>query len=333
MLLIALESVDIGVSRLALLFIIETINTDMRLYEFTGKTIEEMLAEIDRRGFLKGLGAAAATAAIPSMAKAAPFRHGEYKDQMSGEKQGKFAKVTADNGNATLEIEYGSKQPKIIIDVPRSIINFRQDTSPARIKLGNNPVENTYLYQGTSNSYSWGAITDKDLVNRILSHSGELKFEVNLYKDGPKVFVFTIEQDATTKKFSQDNKAQIGKDRSEKQNKDRSIEISTKKMDVEDHIKKKLEEIPDRMKFPEGLEANFNIDKKGNISNFTYEWNSYLKSIPSRDNHGKDLEKYATKEFFETILPKKLPEVFFNGEIAKLEIDIMRMNLVIITVK
>ena len=35
----------------------------MRLYEFTGTTIEEMLAEIDRRGFLKGLGAAAATAA------------------------------------------------------------------------------------------------------------------------------------------------------------------------------------------------------------------------------------------------------------------------------
>jgi len=70
MLLIALESVDIGVSRLALLFIIETINTAMRLYEFTGRTIEEMLAEIDRRGFLKGLGATAATAAVPSISKA-----------------------------------------------------------------------------------------------------------------------------------------------------------------------------------------------------------------------------------------------------------------------
>ena len=106
MLLIALESVDIGVSRLALLFIIETINTAMRLYEFTNQSIEEMLAEIDRRGFLKGLGAAAATAAVPTLAKAAPFKHGEYKDQMSGEKQGKFAKVKADNGNANLEIEY-----------------------------------------------------------------------------------------------------------------------------------------------------------------------------------------------------------------------------------
>jgi hypothetical protein len=36
----------------------------MRLYEFTGRTIEEMLAEIDRRGFLKGLGAAAGLAAL-----------------------------------------------------------------------------------------------------------------------------------------------------------------------------------------------------------------------------------------------------------------------------
>ena len=36
----------------------------MKLYEFTNQTIEEMLAEIDRRGFLKGLGAAAGLAAL-----------------------------------------------------------------------------------------------------------------------------------------------------------------------------------------------------------------------------------------------------------------------------
>lgn len=43
----------------------------MRLLEVTGYTIEEMLAELDRRGFLKGLGGAAALAAVPSFAKAA----------------------------------------------------------------------------------------------------------------------------------------------------------------------------------------------------------------------------------------------------------------------
>lgn len=43
----------------------------MRLLEVTGYTIEEMLAELDRRGFLKGLGGAAALAAVPSLAKAA----------------------------------------------------------------------------------------------------------------------------------------------------------------------------------------------------------------------------------------------------------------------
>ena len=36
----------------------------MRLYEFTNQTVDEMLSEIDRQGFLKGLGAAAATASI-----------------------------------------------------------------------------------------------------------------------------------------------------------------------------------------------------------------------------------------------------------------------------
>jgi hypothetical protein len=325
MLLIALESVDIGVSRLALLFIIETINTAMRLYEFTGKTIQEMLAEIDRRGFLKGLGAAAATAAVPSMAKAAPFSHGEYKDQMSGEKQGKFAKVKADNGNATLEVEYDSKQPKVIIDVPRAIINFRQDTSPARIKLGNNPVENTYLYQGTSNSYSWGAITDKDLVNRILSHSGELKFEVNLYKDGPKVFVFTIEQDSTTKKFSQDNRSQIGKDREEKVNLNRSIEISNKKMEVVDHIKSELSSRKLGEDFPEGLEVKFTIDKAGNIDNFSHKFRGFIRS--------ELVPKYANPEFFQKILPKKLPDVFYKGDTAELEIVTMSRGVVILTVK
>lgn len=299
----------------------------MRLYEFTGKTIEEILAEIDRRGFLKGLGAAAATAVVPSMAKAAPFSHGEYRDQMTGEKQGKFAKVKADNGNATLEIEYESGQPKVIIDIPRSIIHFKRNASDARIKIGKGPVENTYLSQGTSNDYSWGAILDKDLTNRILSHSGELKFEVNLYKDGPKVFVFTIEQDSTTKKFSQDNKSQIGKDREEKINRNREIEISSKKMEVEDHIKSELKKMymAGEYNFPEGLEVKFTINKTGNISNFSHKFKGYL--------HKELVPKYATPEFFEKILPKKLPDVFYKGDIAELEIDIMRTSLVIITVK
>jgi len=299
----------------------------MRLYEFTGKTIEEMLAEIDRRGFLKGLGAAAATAAIPSMAKAAPFKHGEYKDQMSGEKQGKFAKVKADNGNATLEIEYESGQPKVIIDVPRAIIHFKKGSSPARVKLGNGPVEDSYLQQGESNNYSWGANLDKDLANRILSHSGELKFEVNLYKDGPKVFVFTIEQDSTTKKFSQDNKSQIGKDREEKVNRNREIEISNKKMGVEDHIKSELDKMymAGEYNFPEGLEVKFTIDKSGNISNFSHKFKGFI--------HKELVPKYANPEFFQKILPKKLPDVFFKGNTAEIEIDIMRKSLVILTVK
>lgn len=44
----------------------------MRLYEFTGRTIEEMLAEIDRRGFLKGLGATALAGAGIQAVKGMP---------------------------------------------------------------------------------------------------------------------------------------------------------------------------------------------------------------------------------------------------------------------
>ena len=296
----------------------------MRLNEILTEAELEILDELTRRGFLKGLGAAAATAAVPSLAKAAPFKHGEYKDQMSGEKQGKFAKVKADNGNATLEIEYDSGQPKVIIDIPRTVINYRRQMSDVRIKIGNSPVESTYLNQGTANDYSWGAILDKDLANRILSHSGELKFEVNFYKDGPKVFVFTIEQDTVTKKFSQDNKSQIGKDREEKTKSNRANEISMKKMSVESYIKERLRDLKG-FDFPEGLEVKFTIDKKNNISNFTHKFRGFRNE--------EHLPKYANKEFFEKILPNKLPDVFFNGNTAELEIDIMKTNLVIVTVR
>jgi len=172
--------------------------------QLTGK-----LEEVDRRGFLKGLGAAAAAGTT----LAAPFKHGEYRDQMSGENKGKSAKVISDNKKAVLEIEYDSKQPKVIIEVPSKIINFRGQSAGARIKLGNGPVINTYLNQGTSGNYSWGGILDKKIVSQILRHSGELKFEVDLYKEGATLFQFTIEQDAITKQFAKSDDVEKEKER------------------------------------------------------------------------------------------------------------------------
>ena len=169
----------------------------MRLHEIIPN--DPLLEDLSRRGFLKGVGAVAGSAATGAMA--APFRHGEYKDQMSGKSQGKYSKVRADNGNATLTLHWpGSDQPRIDIDLPGKTINFgASGAAGARVKIGNGPVIETYLNRGQSGNYSWGAILDTNLVRKILTHSGELKIEVNIFRTGPEIFKFTIEQDNITK--------------------------------------------------------------------------------------------------------------------------------------
>jgi len=173
---------------------------------------EGSLQEVDRRGFLKGMGAAAGMAATG--AQAAPFSHGEYKDQMTGKSQGRYSKVKADNGNATLTLRWpGSDQPRIDIDLPGKIINFgASGAAGARVKVGNGPVIETYLNRGQSGNYSWGAILDTNLVRKILTHSGELKIEVNIFQTGPEIFKFTIEQDNITKSIPAPNKKEVKKD-------------------------------------------------------------------------------------------------------------------------
>ena len=76
--------------------IIETINTVMRLYEFTGKTIEEMLAEIDRRGFLKGLGAATISGTVGSFASQAQAAQNKDKKEEFDSYDSKPFKIPAD---------------------------------------------------------------------------------------------------------------------------------------------------------------------------------------------------------------------------------------------
>ena len=169
--------------------------------------INQIISEIDRRGFLKGMGAAAAVGATSS-AMAAPFRHGSHTDQMTGKEEGKFSEVRADTGNAKLTLIWpGAGQPGIDIDLPRKIINFSaKGAAGARVKIGNGPVIETYLNRGTSGDYSWGRILDTNLVRKILNHSGELKIEVDIFRTGPEVFKFTIEQDHVTKDFSTQQK-------------------------------------------------------------------------------------------------------------------------------
>lgn len=169
----------------------------MRLHDIIHN--DPLLEELSRRGFLKGVGAAAGMAATG--AQAAPFSHGEYKDQMTGKSKGRYSTVKADNGNAILTLKWpGSGQARIDIDLPGKTINFSASgSSGARVKIGNGPVIETYLSRGQSGDYSWGAILDTNLVRKILAHSGELKVEVNIFRTGPEIFKFTIEQDNITK--------------------------------------------------------------------------------------------------------------------------------------
>jgi TonB family protein len=173
---------------------------------------DPLFEDLSRRGFLKGVGAAAGMAVTG--AQAAPFSHGEYKDQMTGKSKGRYSTVKADNGNATLTLKWpGSGQARIDIDLPGKTINFSASgSSGARVKIGNGPVIETYLSRGQSGDYSWGAILDTNLVRKILSHSGELKIEVNIFRTGPEIFKFTIEQDNITKSIPAPKKPEVKKD-------------------------------------------------------------------------------------------------------------------------
>lgn len=202
---------------------------------------DPLLEDLSRRGFLKGVGAAAGSAATGAMA--APFRHGEYKDQMTGKSQGRYSKVKADNGNATLTLRWpGSDQPRIDIDLPGKTINFgASGAAGARVKVGNGPVIETYLSKGQSGDYSWGAILDTNLVRKILTHSGELKIEVDIFRTGPQIFKFTIEQDQVTKDFSTQQKVDTERGRKQAAEKEKQ-DAEKAKQDAEIAQKQKERE-------------------------------------------------------------------------------------------
>lgn len=86
----------------------------MRLYEFTGLTTEEILSELDRRGFLKGLGAAAATAAVPGIARAASNKENPALDKEIERTKEIFSKLT-EFDRRIRRYEYDSKSKTLVI--------------------------------------------------------------------------------------------------------------------------------------------------------------------------------------------------------------------------
>ena len=158
---------------------------------------EGSLEEIDRRGFLKGMGAAAAAGAAGS-AMSAPFNHGNHVDQMTGKENGKYSEVRSDNSNAVLSIQWpGHSWPGVWIEIPGATINFDSaDGTTGRVKI-NGTVKEMSLDRVGSGSYS-KAKTDIP-PKSILTTSGDLWIEVPIYRKGNQIYKFTIEPDLITK--------------------------------------------------------------------------------------------------------------------------------------
>ena len=174
----------------------------------------EFIAEIDRRGFLKGLGAAAGMAATGAVA--APFRHGNHTDPMTNINRGKYSEVRSDNSNAVLSIQWpGHKHPGVYISIPNVTMDFSTDDiiRGARVKI-NGKVSNVKMFQLNSGNYSEASIDISP--NEILRTSGDLWFEIPLFRGERRVFKFTIEPDSITKAIPEPKKSEPKKSEPEK---------------------------------------------------------------------------------------------------------------------
>jgi hypothetical protein len=176
-----------------------------------GDSVEE---DISRRGFLRGLGAAAVAGAAGG-AMAAPFRHNKTVDPMTDKAEGRNSTVASDDGTARLYIQWNDG---VWFDSTQGLLGFdsvsgKFPVQSMRIKIGNSPVEKVVgVVNKNFRSMQIGGIFDsndtKAWAHRILKHSGELRIEVLLASGNKKVFKFTIEPDSTTRDFAAKQKQQ-----------------------------------------------------------------------------------------------------------------------------
>ena len=267
------------------------------------KVTESSLEEVDRRGFLKGLGAAAVAGAAGS-ALAAPFNHGSYKDAMTGEGGGGFSLIKSDNSNASLQISWpGSNQPGFIITIPRTVINMGVRGAGGRIKIGGK-VDSIFLNPLRSNDPSSAGVLDADIARKILNTPGELLIEVPIYREGNQIYRFTVEPDAITKDFEKRQKQQdtrhrqqVEKDKvaQEKQRQDderKGVEKEEQRLrDLETERKRREEEMRPEMERQEKVRKiesdlyQYNKQISANIlNNFRQILGNKLKDISNVQN-------------------------------------------------
>jgi len=179
--------------------------------------VPESLEEIDRRGFLKGMGAAAMTGAAGS-AVAAPFKHGEYTDQMTDKNVGKYSAVRSNDGLAELEIAWGDGvwfvlKTRAMLEINK-VVSGEYRIQYFRYSFNGKLVEESGIVNKQLRSMQIGSTPDasKALANKLLKQPGEFKIEIELFGEGKRVFKFKIEPDSVSKSSPDPDKQQVKKD-------------------------------------------------------------------------------------------------------------------------
>jgi len=176
---------------------------------------EGMDEDLSRRGFLKGLGAAAAAGAASS-ANATPFKHGKFKDEMTGAESGSYTTLKSDYGDATIQINWNGLTYIGFIATSDILGIYKGYPMDGRIKISDKPVKNITLWplNGAGNHAGGIKIDDSNkatilLAKEIMSTPGSLKIELPVVSPGgaytKKIFQFTIEPDNKSKQYDNES--------------------------------------------------------------------------------------------------------------------------------
>ena len=178
------------------------------------RDLQQPINEIDRRGFLKGMGAAAVAGAAGT-AMAAPFSHGEFADQMTGKTQGKYSVLRSDNSKASITIKWpGSNQPGFVITVPGEVLQLGIRGAGGRIKI-NDKVEDIYFHPMSDHgAYSSAGVLSDSIARKLLKSNGEVLIQIPVVGKGEPVYKFTVEPDSIVKQLKdpQPKKPEVKKD-------------------------------------------------------------------------------------------------------------------------
>lgn len=163
---------------------------------------EHELDEIDRRGFLKGLGAAAGLAAVGKVS-AASLKKNVSTDPMSGEKSNDF-NIKSEDGRATLYIRAELDPEKwtgssTILQLSNDTFDWFATNGAMRIKIGNNPPESIrFDLSGSARQASIGAPGSwgrygGDFERMLVKHKGQVLIQVPTKKHGMDPIKFKID--------------------------------------------------------------------------------------------------------------------------------------------